>query len=168
MEARLEEAAAWNGSADLVTCFEVIEHVHAPVDFVRALLALAKPGGYVLVTGLGTEGFDIQILWERSKSISPPHHLNFLSVEGYERLFARVGFVEIEVRTPGRLDLDIVRNAWLADPSVLNGDRFVRLLLRKRDAAVHERFQQFLAENHLSSHVRVLARRPLAQGQRTP
>jgi len=161
MEAPVEEAAAWNGTADLVTCFEVIEHVHTPADFIRAMFALAKPGGYVLVTALGVEGFDIQVLWERSKSVAPPHHLNFLSVAGFERLFSRLGFVEIEVMTPGKLDLDIVRNEWFADPSVLNGDRFVRLLLRKRDPAVHEEFQKFLAKNHLSSHVRVLGRKPV-------
>ena len=162
LETVIEKAGKWNGKADFVTCFEVIEHVHSADEFVRALAALVKPGGYLLATGLGVEGFDVQVLWERSKSVSPPHHLNFLSVEGFERLFKRVGLVEAEVLTPGRLDLDIVCNAWSADPSVLDGDRFLRLLLGKRDSTVHERFQAFLAENRLSSHVWALARKPSA------
>src|SRR5262249_33496425 len=139
-------------------CFEVLEHVFDPLAFVQAMAALLKPGGHVLLSSLGADGFDIQVLWERSKSVSPPHHLNFMSVAGFERLFSREGLTGVRALTPGRLDVDIVRNGVAADPGVLD-NRFLELLL-SRGPDVLDAFQRFLADNRLSSHVWVLAQKP--------
>jgi SAM-dependent methyltransferase len=162
LEVPVEDAGAWAGVADLAVCFEVLEHVYSPIEFVRSMARLLAPGGRLLVSSLGVEGFDIQVLWDRSRSVSPPHHLNFPSVEGFTRLFERAGLVDVTVLTPGRLDVDIVRNAVAADPSIAADNRFVRLLLDRRSGAVHDAFQQFLAAHALSSHVWVLASRPEA------
>ena len=152
-----EAANSWAGKANLVSCFEVVEHVFAPEEFVLALSRLLKPGGYLLISGLGVEGFDIQVLWDKSKSIYPPYHLNFLSVLGFEILFKRLGFQNVQVDTPGQLDVDIVANALEEEPSI-NSDRFVRLLLRRRGRELVN-FQKFLVENRLSSHCRIFAQK---------
>jgi SAM-dependent methyltransferase len=162
LEVPVEDAASWAGTADLAVCFEVLEHVYSPIEFVESMARLLKPGGQALVSSLGADGFDIQVLWDRSRSVSPPHHLNFPSVEGFRRLFDRAGLEGVTVLTPGRLDVDIVRNAVAADPSIADGNRFLRLLLDKRSAVVHDAFQQFLAAHALSSHVWVLAAKPAA------
>ena len=151
-------------SADLVTCFEVLEHVHDTESFVRVLKSLARPGGYVFVSTLGIDGFDLQMLWQHSGQISPPHHINFLSVEGFESLFRRAGLVDISVSTPGQLDVDIVRNAVKRSPDLLNGQRFLSCLLADDDKAAA--FQTFLAEQRMSSHVWVIGRKP-ADGEST-
>jgi SAM-dependent methyltransferase len=162
LEVPVEDAGAWAGVADLAVCFEVLEHVYSPIEFVQSMARLLAPGGRMLVSSLGVEGFDIQVLWDRSRSVSPPHHLNFPSVEGFTRLFQRAGLVDVTVLTPGRLDVDIVRNAVAGDPSIAAGNRFLRLLLEKRSGAAHDAFQQFLAAHALSSHVWVLASKPEA------
>jgi SAM-dependent methyltransferase len=161
LEKPVEDAAAWASRADLAVCFEVIEHVYSTAEFAAALARLVRPGGYLLVTSLCVDGFDIQTLWDQSNSVSPPHHLNFMSVSGFEKLFQRAGLEEVEVLTPGRLDVDIVRNAAAADPSVLAGSRFLRKLIAS-DAKTSGAFQEFLAANRLSSHAWVLARKPKA------
>jgi SAM-dependent methyltransferase len=152
-----EGAESWAGKADLVSCFEVIEHVFAPEKFVVALRRLLKPGGHLVISGLGVDGFDIQVLWDKSKSISPPYHLNFLSVLGFEMLFKRLGFQDIQVDTPGQLDVNIVVNALKEDSSI-SSDRFVRLLLRRNGRELAN-FQEFLLENRLSSHCRIFAKK---------
>lgn len=162
LEAPVEDAAAWAGRGDLVVCFEVLEHVFSPIDFVGAMGSLAKPGGWIVVTTLCGDGIDIQTLRERSKSVSPPHHLNFLSVAGLDQLFSRCGLESVEVLTPGRLDVDILRNAWHADPSVLRDHRFLETVIAHRDTDVQQAFQEFLAANRLSSHGWVVARKPAA------
>jgi SAM-dependent methyltransferase len=160
IEALAESAQGCAALGDAVACFEVLEHAHDPLRFVQALVRFVRPGGCLLVSALGVDGFDIQVLWERANSIFPPHHINFLSVSGFERLFARAGLEDIEVLTPGVLDVDIVRNALREQPQLLAGNRFLeRVVGDERLAAV---FQQFLAQNRLSSHVWVLARRPAA------
>jgi 2-polyprenyl-6-hydroxyphenyl methylase/3-demethylubiquinone-9 3-methyltransferase len=47
-----ELAAAAPGSFDLITCMEMLEHVPDPAATLRALAALVKPGGDVIVSTL--------------------------------------------------------------------------------------------------------------------
>lgn len=158
VEAIAEKAEGLAGSADLVTCFEVIEHVHDTLLFVQSLGSLVRKGGYAVVTGLGCDGFDIQTLWERSRSIWPPHHINFLSLAGFEVLFKRAGFSDIEVLSPGQLDVDIVANMFAGDEQVSAGGRFAATLL-KRGQGARDEFQTFLRNHKLSSHVWVVAKK---------
>ena len=154
-----ENVTGYNEYADLVLCFEVLEHVYDPLSFIRTLATLARPGGYVFVSTLGVDGFDIQVLWEKSNSIFPPHHINFLSLAGFEKLFERAGLEDIQIITPGVLDIEIVRNAKKKFPGLLESNRFInKILLNDRLAST---FQLFLSENRLSSHTWVLARKPV-------
>lgn len=156
LETMVEEAHEWEGTMDLVTCFEVMEHVFDPKKFVSSIYRLIKRGGFCLVTGLGGDGFDIQVLGSNSRSIFPPHHLNFLSVRGLERLFRKAGFGYVEITTPGNLDVDIVRNA-LQEPGI-EIPSVIRTILERGEAA-REQLQQFLVAHQLSSHVWILARK---------
>ena len=153
----VENVGGHDGHADLVVCFEVLEHVYDPLAFVRTLTRLARPGGYVFLSTLCVDGFDIQVLWERSNSVFPPHHINFLSIRGFERLFERAGLVDVDISTPGQLDVDIVRNAVGRDTETLQGQRFIRALLPEEIA---EDFQAFLTKHRLSSHAWVFGKHP--------
>ncbi|MEO5346970.1 MAG: class I SAM-dependent methyltransferase [Magnetococcus sp. YQC-9] len=157
VEAIAEQVTGYQSFADLTVCFEVLEHVFDPLSFIRTLAELTRPGGYVFVSTLGVDGFDIQILWERSNSIFPPHHINFLSRRGFRQLFERAGLEIVSLTTPGVLDVDIVRNAVRRDPSLLKGQRFIRSLLA--DETISTAFQEFLIHQGLSSHTWVLAKK---------
>lgn len=154
----VENVVGYEKSADLVTCFEVLEHVYSPLDFIKVLKDLARPGGYVFISTLCIDGFDLQVLWKKSTQIAPPHHINFLSVQGFKTLFQRAGLVDVSVSTPGQLDVDIVRNATKKDPTLLNEQRFLRNFLTDDSNAVA--LQKLLAEQLKSSHVWVLGKRP--------
>jgi SAM-dependent methyltransferase len=158
VEEMAENVDKLNESADLVTCFEVIEHVYDTLFFVQSLAKLVRKGGYAVVTGLGCEGFDIQTLWEKSRSIWPPHHINFLSLAGFEALFKRAGFSGVELLTPGELDVDIVANMIANAKNSPLGGRFAATLL-KRGQGARSDFQAFLRDHKLSSHVWVVAKK---------
>jgi SAM-dependent methyltransferase len=140
----------WKGKMDFVTCFEVLEHVHSPLEFVRHTRELLSPGGIALLTTLNSEGYDIVTLGEKSKSISPPHHLNFMTLEGFTRLFKDAGFSAVEVQTPGKLDVDIVLNS--------NVQNDFLEVLKRRGPATLQKFQNFLVDAKLSSHTWIWAK----------
>lgn len=153
-----EHADAWAGEADLVVCFEVFEHVHNPRLFVRKLRDLLKPGGSLLITSLSGDGFDIKVLREQADIVAPPQHLNYLSIEGYRRLFAVAGFETIDITTPGRLDVNIVETKERENPGIVT-DAFARTLLAQSEET-RAAFQRFLAAHQLSSHVWIFATMP--------
>jgi len=57
----------------------------------------------------------------------------------------------VDIFTPGKLDVDIVKNMAEEHPDVLRDHGFIRNLLKK-DENVLKEFQQFLSKYRLSSH----------------
>lgn len=149
----------WMDSSDLVTAFEVFEHIHSPYAFLQEMKALAKPGGTVMFTGVNGNGLDILALGPVANAICPPQHLNFLSCRGVSMLLERCGLEEISVTTPGVLDVDIVKNMFKDKPQSIQ-DPFLRHLLEETDETTLEKFQEFLTDSNLSSHMLVIARKP--------
>ena len=156
LECLAEQASSLYAHVDLVVALEVIEHVHDPLVFCNSLNRLLRAGGRLLLTGLSVDGFDIQTLWEHAKSISPPHHINFMSIQGFKQLLKRAGFSKVDIFTPGKLDVDIVKNTVEEWPDALNDQRFIRNLLKLDEKALKE-FQNFLSKHRLSSHCWVWA-----------
>lgn len=156
IEKPVEEVISSDLQASLACSFEVIEHLFDPEKFLQGMYRILKPGGVLLFTTLTISGLDLQVLWEHSKSISPPHHINFMSTEGLERLTKRCGFENVEITTPGKLDVDIIRNAMDEMPE-LSVSRFVDYLIRHRGQKTSDQLQEFLQDNNLSSHARVIA-----------
>lgn len=140
---------------DLVASFEVFEHVQEPLKFLTSLANLAGQGKHIFISTLCVDGFDIQSLWESSNAISPPHHLNFVSIKGFYKLFDRAGLKIKEISTPGVLDVDIVKNAVASASEEVAVDPFIRNILADEDKS--KNFQKFLSDNCLSSHAWVFA-----------
>lgn len=157
LEKRVEAVAAGECVADIATAFEVVEHVYDPFAFLSAVRNILSPGGLILLTTLTVSGFDIQVLWENSKSVHPPHHINLLSVDGMRRLIERAELRLVDLSTPGQLDVDIVAN-MLAENPATSVPRFVGQLLSRGDDAKSD-FQELLSKHQLSSHIRVVAAR---------
>ncbi len=150
--------AVWANKADLVTSFEVIEHTVAPADFLAGLGKLVRPGGLLVVTGVCGTGFDILTLGARSNSVSPPHHLTFLSRQGAAAAAERAGLTLAAFRTPGRLDVDIVRSALKDDDRAVT-DPFLRHLLKTGSEDTLAALQTLIADHQLSSHMWLVLRR---------
>ena len=157
IESMVEEVQGQDECSDLLVCFEVLEHVHSPQKFLTKLNELIQPGGYIVLSTLTISGFDIQLLWEKSDSISPPHHINFFSIKGFQSIFESCGFKDINIFTPGLLDVDIIKNALKKDPSQVVTNRFLDKIFK--DETLSGSFQDYLSANQLSSHAWVLAKK---------
>ena len=157
LEKNIEAIDQGEVDADFATAFEVLEHVFDPQKFLNAAGRILRPGGTLMFTTLTVSGFDIQVLWEHSKSVYPPHHINLLSTLGMRELVSRSGLQIVDLSTPGELDVDIVRNIYRENPDIAL-PRFIASVIDAPED-VRARFQNFLKSNELSSHIRVIAKR---------
>lgn len=153
----IEDVQPNEGNFDLLTSFELFEHLHEPEFFVKKVFDLLKPGGHFVFTTLSGMGFDIQLLWDKSKSISPPHHLNFFNPHSVRILMERTGFKIIEIATPGKLDWSIVEGAITEEG--LETERFWHNLSRFGDQKAKEELQTWISGNNFSSHMRTIVQR---------
>jgi len=158
-ESIFEDLEGGDSSFSLLTTFELLEHLHTPKFLISKAFNMLRPGGYFLATTLNGEGFDIQLLWEKSRSVFPPHHLNFLNPGSLAQLCRDVGFEVKEALTPGLLDWQIVENAM--QRSEAHFDRFWEHFSRFGSEHAKQELQQWITKHRLSSHMRVLAQKPL-------
>lgn len=158
VEAMLERVPEGSVQASCASAFEVIEHVPSPVDFLKGMARVMAPDGIALVTTLTRTGFDIRVLGAHAKAVYPPYHINLMSVEGMRRLVERAGLRLLALETPGKLDVDIVRNTLAEIPQAEVG-AFERWIACEADEEQRQSFQDFLAANRLSSHIRIVVGR---------
>ena len=135
--------------------FELFEHLHDPAYFLRCLSVLMSSGDLFIFTTLSGTGADIQALWQDSKSVSPPHHLNFLNPHSIKILLERTGLEALEVTTPGKLDIDILVNSQ----SNIK-DRFWRTFAATANEFEKQQWQALISASGWSSHMMIVCRKP--------
>lgn len=151
----VENVSEWESEIDFIVCFEVFEHIVNPIDFLGKFKRMLKPGGKLLITTLSGDGLDICLLKEDADIVAPPQHLNFFSIKGFNEIFKRLGFNEIVIQTPGKLDVNIIINKSM-EVQKWQQDSLVNFLKNLNDEQRSE-FQNFLEKNLLSSHIWVIA-----------
>ena len=157
IESPVESADVPDG-CDVITSFEVIEHLFSPAEFVRQCRELLPDGGLFVVTCPNGKGFDVAELGELSSAVDT-EHLNYFHPASLGALLEREGFEVLEVMTPGRLDAELVRKAALRGEKDLSGEPFLRHVLIDEWERLGGPFQDFLVENGLSSNQWLVARK---------
>ena len=134
----------------LFTSFELFEHLHDPKKFLISLYNLMQVGDIFIFTTLSGTGVDIQALWEDSKSIFPPHHLNFFNPVSIQILLNNVGYKILEIETPGKLDIDI-----LVNNQHLIKDRFWKTFAKHSTKETRASWQSIISASGWSSHMMI-------------
>jgi hypothetical protein len=145
------------GPVDAITAFETFDRAADPRALVRASHRALVAGGLLFATAPNINGFELQVLWDRARSIAPPDKINLLSIRGLKALFAE-GWEILEISTPAMFDVEAVRRAIAAEPSA-PWPRVVRTLVLETDEQQRLEFQEYLQRARLGSFARVLARR---------
>jgi len=153
---------AETSSADLITVNDLIEHLFNPKEFLIDSLRVLKAGGYISIATPNGEGFDFKILKEKTKNITPPEHINYFNPKSIELLLKASGFVDIQVITPGILDVDIIKKEVQNGFNLSVHNEWLDYLYQESDEVL-ENFQKFLSGNKLSSHMLAVARKPISK-----
>lgn len=149
--------------ADVIVSFEVIEHLFNPKSFLEACARIMKPGALIVITCPNILGFDVMTLGAVSQVVDP-EHLNYFHPSSLAVLFQSCGLQVLEITTPGKLDVEIVRKRCLTGLIDLSTQAFLKHLLLDEWERLGEPFQQFLAGNMLSSHMWAVGRPQQRQG----
>lgn len=134
--------------------FELFEHLHSPELFLNHVHDLMKSGDLFIFTTLSGTGLDIQVLYQDSKSIMPPHHINFFNPSSIRTILDRVGLDVLEISTPGLLDIDILKN----NHSKIK-DRFWKTFVAMASDSDKNQWQTLIASSGWSSHMMVVCQK---------
>jgi len=157
IEERIEDTVI-NDKVDVVVSFEVIEHLFSPEAFLKGCSSVLRKGGIIMLTCPNIKGFDIVVLRELSSAVDA-EHLNYFHPGSLALLLKRSGFNVIDKITPGKLDAELVRKKALTGEFKINGHPFLKQILIDEWERVGIPFQNFLADNKLSSHMMLIARK---------
>lgn len=141
---------------DVVAAFEVLEHLFAPLEFIKKCRSLLRPGGMLLLTCPSWKGFDVSTLKTLSNTVDH-EHLNYFHPYSIRLLVANNGFSVKEVETPGTLDADIVRKHVLTGSVDVSDQPWLSHVLLEGWSEWGQSFQSFLAKNKMSSHMWMVA-----------
>ncbi|HTJ10964.1 MAG TPA: methyltransferase domain-containing protein [Dinghuibacter sp.] len=135
--------------------FELFEHLYDPALFLKTVLDCMNARDIFIFTTLSGIGLDIQVLGEHAKALSPPHHLNFLNPKSVSTLLTKIGFEVLDASTPGKLDVDILKN----NRQYIK-DEFWKNVIAYSNESELGSIQQFIAGSGLSSHMMITCRKP--------
>ncbi len=141
---------------NVAVAFEVLEHIFSPKIFLEKIYNLMNDNSLLMLTFPAWSGFDASILREYSSSIDH-EHLNYFNEKSISQLLNSVGFEVLEISTPGELDVEIVRKTVLKNKLKL--PKFLENICIDNYENLGGKFQSFLKENKLSSHMMVVAQK---------
>jgi SAM-dependent methyltransferase len=146
-----------NEKADLITAFEVIEHIIEPDRFLNNVHSnLSEKGIFVLSTP-NIDGFETSVLKEKSHSCWFDH-VRLYNTESLKILLNRNGFDLLDISTPGELDVEIVNRVYLNKELDLSDNSALKFLLEE-GYKYKDEFQNYLINNKLSSHIKCVVKK---------
>lgn len=89
-------------AADVISCWDVIEHVDDPAAALRAMAAHLKPGGWLFLSTPDAGSLVARALGRRWHYLDPLQHINLFSRANLSRLIAAAGLEVRHCRSFGR------------------------------------------------------------------
>ena len=91
--------APFNESFDVITLWEVIEHLNAPLSALKAAFSHLRPGGSLFLST--PNGRSLQRRWwgRHWAGWSPPYHLHVFSLASLDGIIRRAGFTGVNRRS---------------------------------------------------------------------
>jgi len=99
--ARWEEARLPAGSADVITFWEVLEHLHDPVAAIVEARRVLRPHGLLVISTPNRDSLDARLFGPFWVGYELPRHLNVFSQRQLAQMLARQGFAPVAVAVPG-------------------------------------------------------------------
>ena len=148
----LTEASYEKDSFDVITLWDVIEHVPQPSELLEIAFQILKPGGLCFAYTENFRSFNVMVCGERSEIFAPDVHLWHYTPESFKAQFSAAGFTEIKTVTKG-LDLDHIS----VTEKIFKGERLAAQHLDENESSV---FQELLNKYGIGDNLRLIAQKP--------
>ena len=93
---------------DIITIFDLIEHVEKPVELLLNANRLLKKNGHIFIYTPNFDSFSIRVMRERSNLICPPSHVVLFDRMSMEYALDKAGFRPVFFATCGMDIADII------------------------------------------------------------
>lgn len=109
------------GRFDVVTAFEVVEHLRDPRIELEQAASLLRPGGIVYVTTPNFDALGRRLLRERWRIVQYPEHLAYFSAETLDLTLRTLGLRRLSLTSTGASVDDLCRGAMRGRASPAGG-----------------------------------------------
>lgn len=90
-----------NEKYDIITAFDVIEHVSNPLDLLKQLKKKLKKNGIILIYTPNKDSLGFKFLKERNNLVCPPNHLTYFNFKSFEYMAKKAKMKIIETQYKG-------------------------------------------------------------------
>lgn len=149
----LQSAHFKDGFFDLVTMFDVIEHLHDPVGVLREVRRILNPSGWVYILTPNILSINARLLGRHWYQYKPNEHLFYFSPPSLDNLLCICGF-EDAVIEPAGVYTDLRR---VSNPRVATSALLTRLFGLFGTSFLNVRF--WVPSGHVSAYARSPAAR---------
>src|SRR5438445_2512671 len=139
-------------NVDLILNFELIAHIFNPRIFLESCYRGLRPEGLFICSTPNYFGLDIQMLKEKSDSLSP-HTLNLFNIESIKILLNSIGFRDVMVITPGLMDVSIILNKIKSGAIKASEYPFFNMIIEQGNEEFISDLQSLLQKDKMSSHM---------------
>lgn len=91
-----------SGTYDVVTLWDVIEHLRNPVETVNEIHRILRPGGILCFSTGDVNSFYARIMGRFWHLLTPPQHLFYFTPKSIRKMLDRCGFVVNQITHPGK------------------------------------------------------------------
>ncbi len=135
---------------DVITMFDLIEHVTDPVQLVRDCKQLLTPSGIMLVFTPNFDSLAINVMKENSNLITPAEHLTYFTRKSVEKIAEQTDMELVWFKTCG-IDLGDLKGfyEWKGDQALSDAcERLYDLIQPVVDAAQSGNHLRFILRNN--------------------
>ena len=88
-------------SFDVVTCFDVLEHVYQPRQFLKRVLHWLRPGGIFFAKLPNIDSWEARLFGTYWYGLELPRHLYHFSPRSLSPVFTELGFPDVNIKANG-------------------------------------------------------------------
>lgn len=152
------EKCSDNLNADLIVSFELVHILFSTKKFLEQCFKRLNDNGLLIFSLTNYFGFDIQLLKEKNDALVPTM-LTFFNPHSIEILLHTLGFRNIRVITPGKMDVKIILNMIKSGDVKIEDNPFFQILLEHDNDEFISDLQTLIQKYNLSSHMVVSAQK---------